>query len=59
MITIHEREEGQKTYVELRGPSTETKPTTIEDKGVRNGSVFIETDTKEVFLFDEDSQEWM
>lgn len=36
--------------VEMAGPSSETKPTA----GLANGSMFLETDTRKVYLFDED-----
>ena len=64
MVTIYKTdvikntEEGQIFYGELRGLSDETKPTTIGDKKVGNGSVYIEIDTQEVSIFDEASQEW-
>lgn len=38
------------SVVELAGPSSETKPTT----GLANGSLFLETDTGKIFIFDED-----
>ena len=36
--------------VELAGDSTESKPTT----GIANGSMYLETDTRKVYLYDED-----
>lgn len=38
------------SVVELAGPSSESKPTT----GIANGSLFLETDTGKIFIFDED-----
>lgn len=38
------------SVVELAGPSSESKPTT----GFANGSLFLETDTGKIFIFDED-----
>lgn len=64
MITIYKTdivkntEDGQIIYAELRGSSTETKPTTLGEKIIGNGSVFIETDTGAVYLYNEDNQEW-
>lgn len=55
---IKNEEDGQKIYAELRGMSTDTKPITIGDKEIGNGSVFIEIDTQSMFFFDEDSQTW-
>lgn len=39
--------------VELRGLSTDTKPT-----NVGNGSVFIEIDTGTVYMFDAQNKQW-
>lgn len=47
-----------KFLVELRGLSTEEKPTTLNDGKILNGSAFIEIDTGDVFLFDEENTEW-
>lgn len=49
--------------VEFRGLSSDTKPTTIQDnsgveKKVDNGSVFIEIDTGDVYIFDLANEEW-
>lgn len=40
--------------VELRGLSTDTKPTT----GIGNGSVYIEIDTQKIFFYDGTSETW-
>lgn len=68
MITIYKIEntdkrktsEGTETLlqVELRGLSTDQKPTEINEKGVQNGSTFIEIDTGKVYLFDEENNQW-
>ena len=64
MVTLYKNDnvrkttEGQTTYCELRGLSTDTKPTTINGYTIGNGSVFIEIDTQEVFIFNETTQEW-
>lgn len=64
MITLYKNDnvknttEGQTTYCELRGLSTDTKPTKINGKTIGNGSVFIETDTQKLFFYDETSQTW-
>ena len=64
MITIYKTdvikngEEGQTIYAELRGLSTDTKPTTIGDKVIGNGSAFVEIDTAKIVFFDGESQEW-
>lgn len=64
MVTLYKNDnvrkttEGQTTYCELRGLSTDTKPTEINGYTIGNGSVFIEIDTQEVFIFNETTQEW-
>lgn len=45
--------------LELRGLSTDEKPTTIENGTIENGSVFIEIDTGDVYLYDLDNEEWI
>lgn len=44
--------------LELRGLSTDIKPTTINGEEVGNGSVYIEIDTQKVYFYDADSQTW-
>ena len=44
--------------LELRGLSTDEKPTTIENGTIENGSVFIEIDTGKVFIYDLDNEDW-
>lgn len=64
MITIYNMESRQtkdnKQYVsgELRGLSTDTKPTKIGDKYIDNGTVFIEIDTGSLFFYDLSSNQW-
>ena len=55
---VRNTEEGQVIFAELRGMSTDTKPTQIGDKIIGNGSVFVEIDTEKLYFFDADSQEW-
>lgn len=43
---------------ELRGLSTDTKPTEINDKKIDNGSTFIEIDTGKIFMFDLENEQW-
>ncbi len=46
-------------YKEIAGNSSETKPTdTIENLELRTGDKFLETDTGDVYAFDEESAEW-
>lgn len=51
MITIYSKTENS---VELRGLSTDTKPT----ENIDNGSVFIEIDTGKLYMFDAENQLW-
>lgn len=51
-------EEGGIVSAELRGLSTDTKPTTIDGKEIANGSVFIEIDTQKILFFDAENEEW-
>lgn len=65
MVTIYrienESQKPEKDYIygELRGLSTDTKPTETKDgKKIGNGSVFIEINTGKLFFFDGDSKTW-
>ncbi len=64
MITIHNIENTRilpnedRISVELRGLSTDEKPTIVANKNVDNGSVFIEMDTGTLYFFDFENQEW-
>lgn len=56
MITVY-RKEGltkESQEVELRGLSTDTKPT----KDIENGTLFIEMDTGKIYMFDLENEEW-
>lgn len=50
--------DGDYVSVELRGLSTDTKPTEIAGKQIDNGSVYIELDTGTVYLYDLENQIW-
>lgn len=43
---------------ELRGKSTDTKPTKIGESEVGNGSTYVEIDTGKIFFYDADSKTW-
>lgn len=63
MITIYnvkksEIEGDGKFLCELRGLSTDEKPTTLNGGDIINGSAFIEIDTGDVYLYDEHGKEW-
>jgi len=51
-------EEGELVSAELRGLSTDTKPTKIGNKVIDNGSVFIEIDTGKIFFYDLENEQW-
>lgn len=51
-------EEGEIVSAELRGLSTDTKPTTIDGKELANGSVFVEIDTQKISFFDAENKQW-
>ena len=51
---------GEETLqVELRGLSTDTKPTSLADGAIENGSVFIEIDTQNIYIYDGENNEWV
>ena len=64
MITIYESKnrevkgEVEAINVELRGLSTDTKPTEVNEREVGNGSTFIEIDTGKIFFYDAENKEW-
>lgn len=64
MITIYKNdnikitEEGEIIFAELRGLSTDAKPSKKDGKTIGNGSVFIEIDTGKIFFFDGNSKTW-
>lgn len=43
---------------ELRGLSTDTKPTEINGQTIGNGSIYIEMDTGTIFFYDAENEEW-
>ena len=64
MITIYDIKKVKKQnatikfLVELRGLSTDSKPTTIENGIVENGSSFLEIDKGDLYLYDLVGQQW-
>jgi hypothetical protein len=50
--------EGEVKALEFRGLSTDTKPTTLDNEDIANGSVFIEIDTGKIFFYDLENEEW-
>ena len=55
MITIYRKEGAvkDKQEIELRGLSTDNKPTNVE-----NGTIFIEINTGKIYMFDAVSKTW-
>lgn len=45
--------------VELRGLSTDTKPLRKDRRVMGNGSIFIELDTAQLFMYDEENDRWL
>jgi len=68
MISISEIKASTKgsEYVvgEIRGLSTDTKPTKvngkieIDGKEIPNGCIFIEIDTSKIYFYDKENNEW-
>ncbi|MBR6907723.1 hypothetical protein IKN40_04455 [bacterium] len=52
------RPDGDYISVELRGLSTDEKPTEWDGKKIDNGSAFVEIDTGDIHFFDIESKEW-
>lgn len=47
-------------YVEMAGTSSDTKPTSLGNNvAIATGSVFIEVNTKKVYMFNEASNSWV
>lgn len=65
MVTIYNIKRNDlkdnKAYIlcELRGLSTDEKPIQIEENIIENGSVFIEIDTQDVFIYDGENETWL
>lgn len=59
MVTNASNVEGKRTPHEFFGLSTDEKPVDkVDGIKVTNGSMFIEMDTKKIYLFDEENQIW-
>lgn len=64
MVTISKIEKSNisgdgKFLVEYRGLSGDDKPTTVNGGVIENGSVFIEIDTQDIYLYDEENTSWL
>lgn len=62
MITISELKgstKGSEYFIgEIRGLSTDTKPTEMEGYEIVNGCIFIEIDTGDMYMYDAENEEW-
>lgn len=60
MITIASDVEGKRAPHEFFGLSTDEKPIgKLGNVKIANGSVFIEMDTKKIYMYDEENQTWL
>jgi len=50
-----------KSYIlcDLVGLSTDSKPTKIEENIIKNGSTLIEIDTQDIYIYDEENEQWL
>lgn len=64
MISIYQKNNSitrrgiERKEIEIRGLSTDTKPTELDGEAITNGTAFIEIDTQKLYFFDETSQTW-
>lgn len=62
MITISEIKASTKNSKfligELRGLSTDEKPTEIDGNEIVNGCIFIEMDTSKIYFYDAENEQW-
>lgn len=64
MISIYKKDdvtvksEGDVKELEIRGLSTDTKPTKVNNRSIINGSTFIEIDTGKLFIYDLENEQW-
>lgn len=56
---VYKKPSEDEIFVELRGVSTDEKPTEVANKKVGNGSAFIEIDTQKIYFYDGESEEWI
>lgn len=64
MITIYKKNNAivqtnqRPNEIELRGLSTDTKPTAQDNKDITNGTIFLEIDTGNIYLYNSESNQW-
>ena len=60
MITYTGKSKTESDYqYDFEGLSTDTKPTLTEYPNMRNGSSFLEMDTKKIKFWDADNEQWV
>lgn len=61
MITLEQRGQKQNwNTLKLFGKSTDTKPThEVKGEKIGNASTFYEMDTKKLFMYDEETHDWI
>lgn len=64
MVTIYNIKKADikgdgKFLVELMGLSTDEKPTSINGGTIENGSIFIEMDTQDIYMYDLENTSWV
>lgn len=64
MITIYKKSgsiaqtDNRSNEIELRGLSTDTKPSASDNKDLANGTLFVEIDTGKFYAYDLENDEW-
>lgn len=59
-ILVNIGEHTNAAVMEFRGLSTDTKPIgSYKGDKIPNGSIFLEMDTRDVFFYNVDTQEWL
>ena len=65
MVTIYKtdnikinKEDKEIISADLRGLSTDTKPTKRGNKIIGNGATFIEIDTGKIYFYDLENEQW-
>lgn len=60
MITIASDVEGRRVPHEFFGLAKDEKPVgCVNNVKITNGSVFVEMDTKKIYMYDEENQVWI
>lgn len=52
------RQNRKDILVDIRGLSTDEKPTEAYNKDIDNGSTFMEIDTGDIYFYDKENNEW-